>query len=146
MWHLRTTVLTGFPGESEEAFKDLMDFISDFRFERLGVFPYSHEEDTPAHRQFKDDIPDKVKHRRAEAVMELQQAISLKLNESRIGKSYKVLIDREEEEFYIGRTQYDSPEVDNEVIISKTRELNVGEFYQVNITEAAEFDLFGTAN
>jgi ribosomal protein S12 methylthiotransferase len=140
---LRTTVLTGFPGESEEAFKELMDFISDFRFDRLGVFPYSHEDDTPAHRLFKDEIPEKVKHKRAEAVMEAQQNISLQLNESRIGKTFKVLIDREEEGYYIGRTQYDSPEVDNEVMVPNDQKLVIGDFYQVSITEAAEFDLYG---
>jgi len=140
---LRTTVLTGFPGESEEAFKELMDFISEFRFDRLGVFPYSHEDDTPAHRLFKDEIPEKVKHKRAEAVMEAQQTISLQLNESRIGKIFKVLIDREEEGYYIGRTQYDSPEVDNEVMVPNDQFLVIGDFYQVSITEAAEFDLFG---
>ncbi|MCP4312962.1 MAG: 30S ribosomal protein S12 methylthiotransferase RimO [Bacteroidetes bacterium] len=141
---LRTTVLTGFPGESDEAFKELMEYLTAFRFDRLGVFPYSHEEDTPAHLRFKDDIPEKVKHQRAEAVMELQQGISLKLNESRIGKSFKVLIDRADEDYYIGRTQYDSPEVDNEVLIPNDRELVVGDFYQVRITDAAEFDLFGS--
>ncbi len=140
---LRTTVLTGFPGESEEAFRELMDFLSEFKFERLGVFPYSHEDDTPAHLRFKDDIPEKVKHRRAEAVMEMQQAISLQLNEAKLGKIFKVLIDRVEDDYYIGRTQYDSPEVDNEVMIPRDRELVTGDFYQVKITEAAEFDLFG---
>lgn len=140
---LRTTVLTGFPGESEEAFNELMEFLSAFKFDRLGVFPYSHEDDTPSHLRFEDDIPEKVKHSRAAAVMQLQQAISLQLNESRVGKTFKVLIDREEEDHYIGRTQYDSPEVDNEVMITKNTELVIGEFYQVKITEAAEFDLFG---
>ncbi len=140
---LRTTVLTGFPGETDEAFNELLEYLSAFRFDRLGVFPYSHEEDTPAHLRFKDDIPEKLKHKRAEAIMELQQAISLQLNESKIGKTFKVLIDREEEDYYIGRTQYDSPEVDNEVMIPNDRELAIGEFYQVMITEAGEFDLFG---
>lgn len=140
---LRTTVLTGFPGESEEAFNELMEFLSAFKFDRLGVFPYSHEDDTPSHLRFEDDIPEKVKHSRAAAVMQLQQAISLQLNESRVGKTFKVLIDREEEDHYIGRTQYDSPEVDNEVMINKNTELVIGDFYQVKITEAAEFDLFG---
>lgn len=140
---LRTTVLTGFPGESEEAFNELMEFLSAFKFDRLGVFPYSHEDDTPSHLRFEDDIPEKVKHSRAAAVMQLQQAISLQLNESRVGKTFKVLIDREEEDHYIGRTQYDSPEVDNEVMITKNTELVIGDFYQVKITEAAEFDLFG---
>lgn len=140
---LRTTVLTGFPGETEEAFNELMAYLAAFRFDRLGVFPYSHEEDTPSF-QLKNDIPEKIKHERAEAVMELQQSISLELNEARIGKTFKVLIDRLEEAYYIGRTQYDSPEVDNEVLIPADRELVPGDFYQVRITEAAEFDLFGT--
>ena len=141
---LRTTVLTGFPGESEEAFRELLDYLGEFRFERLGVFPYSHENDTPAHRHFEDHIPEKTKVERAEAVMELQQEISLEHNTRRIGKSFKVLIDRKEENHYIGRTQYDSPEVDNEVLIPAEQELEIGSFYRVKITDAAEFDLFGT--
>ena len=140
---LRTTVLTGFPGESEEAFNELLEYLSAFRFDRLGVFPYSHEEGTPAALKYKDDIPEKLKHERAEAVMEMQQTISLELNQSRVGKSFKVLIDREEEDYYIGRTQYDSPEVDNEVLIPNEGKLLIGNFYQVRITGAAEFDLFG---
>jgi len=140
---LRTTVLTGFPGETEEAFQELMAFLADFRFERLGVFPYSHEEDTPAHKEFQDQIPAKVKAARAEAVMALQQEISLQLNEQKIGNTFKVLIDRLENGFYVGRTQYDSPEVDNEVLIPEDQEIIPGEFYQVRITGAQEFDLFG---
>jgi len=139
---LRTTVLTGFPGETEEAFQELMDFISTFRFERLGVFPYSHEEDTPAYDNFQDDVPEKVKSSRAESVMALQQEISLGLNEQKIGKTLKVLIDRREEGYFVGRSQYDSPEVDNEVLIPDMQELSTGEFYQVRITGAQEFDLF----
>lgn len=140
---LRTTVLTGFPGETEEAFQELMDYISEFRFDRLGVFPYSHEEDTPASEHLQDQIPEKVKSARAESIMALQQEISLKLNEQRIGHVYKVLVDRKEGEYYVGRTQYDSPEVDNEVLISDNQEIMPGEFYQVKITGAQEFDLFG---
>ena len=139
---IRTTVLTGFPGETEEAFQELMDFIAAFRFERLGVFPYSHEEDTPAHENFQDDVPEKVKSGRAESVMTLQQEISLGLNEQKIGQTCKVLIDRKEEGYFVGRTQYDSPEVDNEVLIPDDQELSTGEFYQVRITGAEEFDLF----
>ena len=140
---LRTTVLTGFPGETEEAFQELMEFIGAFRFERLGVFPYSHEEDTPASRNYEDNVPEKVKSSRAEAIMELQQEISLKINQDRIGKSFRVLIDREEEGFYVGRTQYDSPEVDNEVLIPADHNLTIGNFYQVKISGAEEFDLYG---
>lgn len=141
---LRTTVLTGFPGETEADFKELMDFLSEFRFDRLGVFPYSHEEDAPAFKKFRDDIPGKVKVDRAEAIMELQQEISLKLNQDRIGKSYKVLIDREEDGYYVGRTQHDSPEVDNEVLISNDNDLTIGSFYKVKISGAEEFDLYGS--
>ena len=140
---LRTTVLTGFPGESEEAFSELIDFIKAFKFERLGVFPYSHEEDTPAYKNFQDLIPDQVKSDRAGAIMELQQAISLQLNEEKIGKIYKVLIDRREEGYFVGRTQYDSPEVDNEVLVEDNQQLTIGQFYQVKITGAGEFDLYG---
>ena len=140
---LRTTVLTGFPGESEEAFSELIDFIKAFKFERLGVFPYSHEEDTPAYKNFQELIPDKVKSDRAGAIMELQQAISLQLNEEKIGKIYKVLIDRREEGYFVGRTQYDSPEVDNEVLVEDNQQLTIGQFYQVKIKGAGEFDLYG---
>ncbi len=143
---LRTTVLTGFPGETEEAFTELLDFIADFKFERLGVFPYSHEEDTPAYRNFEDNVAEQLKSDRAGAIMELQQAISLKLNEEKIGHTFKVLIDRREEGYFVGRTQYDSPEVDNEVLIADKQQLSTGNFYQVKITAAGEFDLYGEAD
>jgi ribosomal protein S12 methylthiotransferase len=141
---LRTTVLTGFPGEDQAAFDELMDFLETFRFERLGVFPYSHEENTPASARLQDDIPEKTKAHRAEAVMALQQQISLELNQQRLGLSYKVLIDRKENGYYIGRTQYDSPEVDNEVMIESESGLEIGSFYHVKISGAEEFDLYGT--
>ena len=141
---LRTTVLTGFPGETEEAFSELLDFVRAFKFERLGVFPYSHEEGTPAFKNFQDLIPDKVKSERAGAIMELQQEISLQLNEEKIGKTFKVLIDRREEGYFVGRTQYDSPEVDNEVLVADDQPLSIGYFYQVKITGAGEFDLYGS--
>jgi len=140
---LRTTVLTGFPGESEVAFEELLDFLRRFRFERLGVFPYSHEEDTPAYALLLDSIPEQVKASRAEAIMALQQEISQRLNEEKIGRTFKVLIDRREADYFVGRTQYDSPEVDNEVLVPANRDLKTGEFYQVKITGAEEFDLFG---
>jgi ribosomal protein S12 methylthiotransferase len=142
---IRTTVLTGFPGETEEAFAELMDFIAAFRFDRLGVFPYSHEEDTPAYKNFRDDVSERVKSERAGAIMELQQAISLQLNGEKIGQSFKVLIDRREEGYFVGRTQYDSPEVDNEVLVADHQQLTIGNFYQVKITAAGEFDLYGEA-
>ena len=140
---LRTTVLTGFPGETEEAFTELLDFIGAFKFERMGVFPYSHEEDTPAYKNFQDNLPGQLKSDRAAAIMELQQAISLKLNEEKIDHTFKVLIDRREEGYYVGRTQYDSPEVDNEVLVEYSQQLSIGHFYQVKITGAGEFDLYG---
>jgi len=140
---LRTTVLTGFPGETEEAFDELMAFIKEFRFERLGVFPYSHEEDTPAYRMHQDQISGKVKASRAEAIMKLQQEISYSLNEEKVGKTYKVLIDKLDGDYFVGRTQYDSPEVDNEVLIPAEQNLTIGDFYQVTITSAEEFDLYG---
>jgi ribosomal protein S12 methylthiotransferase len=141
---LRTTVLIGFPGETEEAFNELLDFLREFRFERLGVFPYSHEEDTPAYRNFQDIIPDRVKSDRASLLMELQQEISLQLNEEKVGKVFKVLIDRKEGGYFVGRTQYDSPEVDNEVLVEDNQQLTIGHFYQIRITAAGEFDLYGS--
>jgi ribosomal protein S12 methylthiotransferase len=141
---LRTTVLIGFPGETEVAFNELIDFVREFRFERLGVFPYSHEEDTPAYRNFQDNIPDRVKSDRAGLLMELQQEISLQVNEEKVGKVFKVLIDRREEGYYVGRTQYDSPEVDNEVLVEDHQQLTIGQFYRVRITAAGEFDLYGS--
>ncbi len=140
---LRTTVLTGFPGETEKAFSELLDFIGAFRFERLGVFPYSHEDDTPAYKNFQDLIPDQLKSERAGAIMELQQEISLRLNGEKVGKTFKVLIDRREEGYFVGRTQYDSPEVDNEVLVADDQQLSIGHFYQVKVTGAGEFDLYG---
>jgi len=140
---LRTTVLAGFPGETEDSFAELLEFVKDFKFERLGVFPYSHEEDTPAYKNFQDLIPDKVKSERAANLMELQQGISLQLNEDKIGKVLKVLIDRREEGYFVGRTQYDSPEVDNEVLVADDQILCIGHFYQVKITGAGEFDIYG---
>jgi ribosomal protein S12 methylthiotransferase len=140
---IRTTLLTGFPEESQEDFDELKDFIVSARFDRLGIFPYSHEENTHAYRQFQDNIPDEVKEARVEELMDIQQDISLKNNQSRIGLTYKVIVDREEDEFYIGRTEYDSPEVDNEVLIEKNgTKLLCGNFYQVKITDATEYDLF----
>jgi ribosomal protein S12 methylthiotransferase len=141
---LRTTVLTGFPGETDEAFRELTDYLVQFKFDRLGVFPYSHEEDTPASRKLEDIVPEKTKVKRAEDVMQLQQQISLDLNGNRVGKTFKVIIDRKDDDYYIGRTQYDSPEVDNEVLVPADRVLDIGKFYQVKITGAAEFDLYGT--
>ena len=140
---LRTTLLVGHPGESEEDFQELKEFVRSTKFERLGVFPYSHEEGTHAFAEFKDNIPDAEKNRRVSEIMEIQQEISASVNLARKGKEFRVLIDREDDEYYYGRTEFDSPEVDNEVIIKKTGNIYPGEFCVVRITEVDEFDLYG---
>ncbi len=140
---IRTTVMTGFPGETETAFSELKAFLSRFRFDRLGVFPYSEEEGTPAARELEDRIPEPVKRARAEEIMAQQQEISLSLNQKKVGEVHQVMIDREEAGYYVGRTQHDSPEVDQEVLVEASRPLQTGEFYRVLITGAAEFDLYG---
>lgn len=139
---IRTTLLTGFPEESEQDFEELKSFIQEARFERLGIFPYSHEENTHAYRQFSDNIPEKTKISRVEELMDLQQDISLQLNLNKVGKTYKIIIDREEADYYIGRTEYDSPEVDNEVLVEKKVDLEIGTFYNARIINASEYDLF----
>jgi len=140
--HLRTTLLVGHPGESEEDFEELKQFVREMRFERLGVFPYSHEEDTYAGENYADDILVEVKQLRAEAIMAIQQEIALEINSQKIGSVLKVVIDRREEEYFVGRTEYDSPEVDGEVLITG-QGLEIGGYYQVKITDAEEFDLYG---
>lgn len=140
---LRTTLIAGYPTETEEDFQEMYDFVERMRFERLGIFTYSHEENTHAHN-FEDDVPEEVKQERANAVMELQENISYELNQEKVGKQFKVLIDRQESGKYIGRTEFDSPEVDNEVIIeSKDNHLRIGDFVEAKITDATEFDLYG---
>ena len=140
---IRTTMIAGHPGETEKDFLDLMDFIERSRFERLGVFGYSHEENTHSY-SFKDDVPAEVKQERIDALMELQQGISLEINEQRIGQTLKVLVDRKEGPNFIGRTEYDSPEVDNEVIIDGSHEyLRIGDFVNVRVVAASEFDITG---
>jgi ribosomal protein S12 methylthiotransferase len=140
---IRTTLITGHPGETEADFEDMLDFVEKSRFDRLGVFTYSHEENTHAHTM-KDDVPEEIKQQRADEVMELQQGISIELNEAKVGKTFKVLVDRKESGDYIGRTEADSPEVDNEVIIKTKEYLRVGDFVQVKIEDASEFDLIGS--
>ena len=141
---IRTTMLVGHPGEGEKEFEELKEFIKDFRFDRLGVFPYSHEEGTYGFQHFKDEIPENIKQQRADELMQIQEGISAELNKTKIGKEFKVLIDREEGGYFIGRTEFDSPEVDNEVLINKDdKELIPGNFYPVKITKATEYDLFG---
>ena len=139
----RTTMLVGFPGETKADFDELKQFITDTKFERLGVFPYSHEEGTYSFKKFIDDISEEEKQARADEIMELQQHISAELNRNKIGQVFKVIIDRKEDNFFIGRTEFDSPEVDGEVIISSTAELKAGEFHMVKITGAEDYDLFG---
>ena len=139
---IRTTLIVGHPGETEEAFLEMMDFVEKNRFERLGVFTYSHEEDTHSYTM-KDDVPDEVKQQRLETIMELQEGISEEINAEKVGKKYRVLIDRFEGGQYVGRTEHDSPEVDNEVLInSDNGYLRVGDFCEVVITSASAFDLY----
>ncbi len=139
---LRTTLIAGHPGETEADFEEMMGFVERSRFDRLGVFTYSHEENTHAY-SMTDDVPAEVKASRLEAIMGLQQGISLELNQEKIGKIFKVLIDRKEGGQFIGRTEFDSPEVDNEVIISASEYVRQGDFSYVKITSASEFDLSG---
>ena len=139
---LRTTMLVGFPGETEEEFQELCDFVEKQRFDRLGVFQYSHEEDTTAH-ELVDDVPAEVKADRANRLMEIQREISLEKNEAKIGQTFKVLFDRKEGEYFVGRTEYDSPEVDNEVLLPAAQYVRIGDFAMVKIVAAEEFDLFG---
>ena len=141
---LRTTMLVGFPGETDQDFSELKDFIKETRFERLGVFPYSEEEDTWAANNLEDDVPEETKQARADEIMAIQQEISLELNTAKVGKTFKVIIDRREGEQVIGRTEFDSVEVDNEVVIFDPEEkIEIGNFYQAKIYEATEFDLMG---
>jgi ribosomal protein S12 methylthiotransferase len=139
---IRTTMIAGHPGESEQDFEELLDFVERSRFDRLGVFTYSHEDNTHSFTM-KDDVPDEVKQERMESVMELQQSISLDLNRQKIGQTFKVMVDRKEGGSFIGRTESDSPEVDNEVIIQTQEYLRIGDFVNVRIKSASEFDLTG---
>ena len=139
--HLRTTLMVGFPGEGEKEFEELKAFVEEARFERMGAFAYSQEEGTYAAEHFADDIPAEVKQRRLDEIMELQEQISLEVNEAKVGSTMRVIIDSEDEEYYIGRTEFDSPEVDPEVLIAKNQPLKIGEFYDATITEALPYEL-----
>jgi ribosomal protein S12 methylthiotransferase len=141
--HLRTTMLVGHPGETEEDFEELKSFVREMRFERLGVFPYSHEEDTYAGEHYDDSIAQEVKQARADELMVIQQEIAAEINGEKIGRTMKVVIDRLEGEYFIGRTEFDSPEVDGEVLISANQKLKTGSFYQVKIIGSEDFDLYG---
>ena len=139
--HIRTTLMVGFPGEGEEEFKELMDFVREARFERMGAFAYSEENGTWAAEHLSDDTPQEVKQERLQQLMALQESISLDIQEQKVGKTLRVIVDREEDDYYIGRTEWDSPEVDPEVLISKEQPLAIGEFTDVRITEALPFEL-----
>lgn len=141
--HLRTTLMVGFPGETESDFQELMEFVKWARFERLGVFAYSEEEGTYSALHYKDDVPYEVKQQRLDAVMSLQQEISAEIEAQKVGSSMRVIIDRKESEYYIGRSEYCSPEVDPEVLIKSDEELHIGSFYNVNIIDSNEYDLYG---
>lgn len=140
---LRTTLIAGYPGETEEDFQEMYDWVEKSRFDRLGIFTYSHEENTHAY-DFEDDVPEEVKRQRADAIMELQSGISYELNQLKVGKTFKVLFDRAEGEYFIGRTEFDSPEVDNEVLVKKSEAfVRLGDFATVEITSADHYDLYG---
>jgi len=140
---IRTTLIAGHPGETEDDYLELKEFIRNFRFDRLGVFAYSHEEETFSYENYEDEVPESVKEARVAELMEIQQNISAELNASLVGKVFKVIIDRREEEYFAGRTEYDSPEVDQEILIPSEYYLEPGRFYNIMITQATEFDLFG---
>lgn len=141
--HLRTTLMVGHPGETKKDFDELLQFVNDMRFERMGAFPYSHEDGTYAYDNYKDSISDATKQERMDLLMSAQEKIAFETNEEKIGKTLKVVVDKEESDYYIGRTEYDSPEVDPEVLIKKNKMLNIGEFYNVKITDTQSFDLYG---
>ncbi|MGB5273117.1 MAG: 30S ribosomal protein S12 methylthiotransferase RimO, partial [Flavobacteriaceae bacterium] len=140
---IRTTLIVGYPGETEADFQNLKKWVETMRFERLGCFTYSHEENTHAYL-LEDDVPEAVKQARANEIMELQSQISWELNQEKIGKTFRCIIDRKEGNYFVGRTEYDSPDVDNEVLIDATQHyLKQGEFFDIEITDAADFDLYG---
>lgn len=140
---IRTTLLVGHPGETEKDFKELKEFVKEMRFDRLGVFTYSEEENTFGGDNYEDDVPEETKQERANEIMEIQQQISFEINQAKVGKTFNVIIDKKTEDYFVGRTEFDSPEVDNEVLINKDTELKIGEIYSVKITSAEEFDLYG---
>jgi ribosomal protein S12 methylthiotransferase len=139
---LRTTLIVGYPSESKEEFEELREFVEQTKFDRMGAFTYSAEENTAAFK-LEDNISQEEKDERLDALTFMQEGVSLNLNQKKIGKTFKVLIDRKEGEYYVGRTEFDSPEVDNEVLISIEEKIKIGNFYQVKITDAVEFDLYG---
>ena len=141
--HLRTTMMVGFPGETEDDFNRLVDFVKEMRFERMGAFAYCEVEGTYSARHYKDDVDEDTKQMRLSKLMRIQQNISADINVSKIGKIFKTVIDRVEGDYYIGRTEFDSPDVDPEMLIKADNELVIGDFYNVRVTEADDFDLYG---
>ena len=141
--HIRTTLMVGHPGETEEDFEHLCDFVRRMRFERMGAFAFSPEEGTYAFEHYQDDVPDEVKQRRLDTLMRIQEPIAAEINASKTGQTLRVIIDREEADYFVGRTEFDSPEVDCEVLIKKEKDIAVGKFYDVRITDSENFDLYG---
>ncbi len=141
--HLRTTLMTGHSEETEKDFEEMVEFIRKIRFERMGAFAYSHEIGTYSYKHYTDNVPEEVKQERLDYIMRIQENISAEISEQKIGQTFRTIVDREEEDYYIGRTEYDSPEVDPEVLISKEKKLNPGQFYQIKITDTQAFDLYG---
>jgi ribosomal protein S12 methylthiotransferase len=140
---IRTTLIVGYPGETQEDFEILKDFVQEMKFDRMGCFAYSHEENTHAYL-LEDDVPEEVKKARAEEIMELQSQISWDLNQEKVGQVFKCIIDRKEGAHFVGRTEFDSPDVDNEVLIDAAKHyMKTGDFAMIKITEATEFDLYG---
>ena len=140
---LRTTLICGYPGETEYDFQEMKEWVAETKFDRLGCFTYSHEEKTHAHL-LNDDVPEEIKEQRVEAIMDIQQGISNEKNQAKIGQTYKVLIDKKDGDYFIGRTEFDSPEVDNEVLLDASVDYaNIGSFVNVQIDRAEDFDLYG---
>jgi ribosomal protein S12 methylthiotransferase len=140
---IRTTLIVGYPGETEADFETMKNWVAEMRFDRLGCFAYSHEENTHAYNLV-DDVPEDVKQARASEIMELQGQISWELNQAKIGNTYRCIIDRKEGTYFVGRTEFDSPDVDNEVLIDATTHyVKIGDFTNIKITDAADFDLYG---
>ena len=144
--HIRTTLMVGHPDETEEDFAELCDFTKRIRFERMGAFAFCAEEGTYAYTHYQDNVPEDVKQKRLDTLMGIQEEIAAEISAAKIGKTLKVIIDREEDEYYVGRTEYDSPEVDCEVLVDKRQPLRIGEFYPVTITDSENFDLYGHVN
>lgn len=141
--HLRTTLMVGFPGETEDDYAQLVDFVKDMRFERMGAFAYSEVEGTYSAHHFKDDVDEETKQLRLSKLMRIQQNIAADINQNKTGKVFKTIIDRIEGDYYVGRTEFDSPDVDPEMLIKADRELSIGDFYDVRVTDAMDFDLYG---